>query len=275
MKAKQSGENLSFLGHLEALRWHLIRMVVAVVVCAVVAFSFSNIIFDSILLAPRHPEFITNRLLGELAAMLGLDGWKLNPNPLPLQNITMSGQFTTDISISMIAGFILAFPYVAWEVWSFVAPALYENERRVARGAVGAISVLFLLGIMFGYFIIVPFSVHFLGGYTVSAEVVNVVNLNSYFSTVSSITLASGLLFELPVVVYFLTKVGLLTPEFMIRYRRHAIVVLLVIAAVITPPEVFSQILVMIPLLALYELSVWLSRRVVKQKANKLIKNES
>ena len=151
------------------------------------------------------------------------------------------GQFTTDVSISVISGLIIAFPYIAWQIWSFISPALYENERRVARGAVTAISLLFLTGILFGYYVIVPFSVHFLSTYTVSAEVANVVNLNSYFSTIASVTLASGLVFELPVFVYFLTKIGILTPGFMTKYRRHAIVILLIFAAVITPPDVFRS----------------------------------
>lgn len=273
--ADKTEKSMTFLGHLEELRWHIIRVVLAMCVGATLAFVFSRYIFEYILLAPRHPEFISNRLFNQLGVVLGIEGWGLNPTPLPLQNITMAGQFTTDLNISMIAGFILVFPYIAWQVWSFIAPALYENERRIARGAVAAISLLFLIGILFGYYIIVPFSVHFLGTYSVSPEVVSVINLNSYFSTIASVTLASGLVFELPVFVYFLTKVGILTPDFLVKYRRHAVVILLILAAVITPPDVYSQILVMGPLVVLYESSILLSRRVVKNREKMKITHET
>jgi len=180
----------------------------------------------------------------------------------------MAGQFTTHIMVSLIAGLILGFPYVFYEFWRFMRPALYAKEKKYARGSVFYSSVLFLLGILFGYYIISPLSVNFLGSYSVSSQVMNRINLRSYISTVSTITLAGGLIFELPVLIYFLTKVGLVTPAFLKKYRKHAIVVILILAATITPPDVFSQILVFVPLLLLYELSIWISKRVkTKQDA--------
>lgn len=178
----------------------------------------------------------------------------------------MSGQFSADMMVSGIAGLILASPFVFWEFWRFVAPALHENERNHARGAVFAISSLFMLGILFGYYMIVPFSLNFLGSYSVSDQIKNQINLTSYFSTVASVTLASGIVFELPILAFFLSKIGIVTPKFLRKYRRHSIIVILIVAAIITPPDVFSQTLVSIPLVLLYEVSIWISAAVKKKK---------
>jgi sec-independent protein translocase protein TatC len=183
----------------------------------------------------------------------------------------MAGQFSTHIMVSLIAGLIVAFPYIFWEIWSFIKPALHSNEKGHARGAVFFSSMLFLIGVLFGYYVIVPLSVHFLGGYSVSNQVVNQINLSSYISTFSSVVLASGVIFELPVIIYFLSKVGLITPVFLKKYRKHAIVVILIIAAVITPPDVFSQILVSLPLIMLYEISIIISRKVCAKNSSLLV----
>lgn len=267
-KAKNSNPDgeMTFLQHLEELRWHIIRALVAVVVGAIVAFMFKNIIFDHIILAPNNPNFITNKLLCRLADRVNVPLLCINQNPVELISIKMSGQFTTHITISLVAGLILAFPYVFWEFWSFFRPALYERERKYARGAVTMASLLFLAGIIFGYFIISPLSINFLGTYRVSDLVTNQINITSYIGSVTSVALASGITFELPIVVFFLSRIGVLTPEFMRKYRRHAIVVVLVVAAVITPPDVFSLILVAIPLLLLYEVSIFIAARVIKQR---------
>jgi sec-independent protein translocase protein TatC len=179
----------------------------------------------------------------------------------------MSGQFTTHINISLIAGLILAFPYVFWEFWSFFRPALYEKERKYARGAVTAASSLFLMGILFGYYIISPLSINFLANYHVSDLVENQINITSYIGSVTSVALSAGVTFELPIVVFFLARIGVITPEFMRKYRKHAIVVVLILAAIITPPDVFSQTLVSIPLILLYEVSIFIATRVVKNRA--------
>jgi sec-independent protein translocase protein TatC len=181
-------------------------------------------------------------------------------------NIKMSGQLTTHIAVSMVAGLILAFPVIIGEFWKFFRPALHANEAKHARGAVLASTLLFFTGVLFGYFMLAPLSIHFLTSYKISADVVNQINVRSYIGTVSSICLATGLVFELPIIAFFLTKIGIITPNFMRKYRKHSIVVIFVVAAIITPPDIFSQALVAIPLLLLYEVSIMISARVVKKK---------
>ncbi len=264
-RKRKDPNEMSFLEHLEELRWHLIRSTLAVFIMAVVAFIYHNIIFDRIILAPKDPSFFTNRMLCRLGQLVHVPKLCINSKPLEIININMAGQFTTHIMVSLLAGLIVAIPYVFWEFWRFMRPALYEKEKRYARGAVFYSSLLFLLGVLFGYYIIAPLSVNFLGSYSVSQEVINRINLRSYISTVTTVTLAGGITFELPVIVYFLTRIGLITPDFLRRYRRHAIVVILLLAAIITPPDVFSQILVFIPLVILYEVSIWISSRVMKK----------
>ncbi len=255
-----------FLSHLEILRWHLVRASIAIVVCASVAFFYSRFIFDHILFAPRNPEFITNRLVCEVAKMTGISSICINSTPFQLINISMAGQFSTDIWVSIYAGLLVAFPFVFWEIWRFISPALYEKEQKYARGAVFFSSLLLFLGVLFGYFIILPFSVDFLGNYSVSNQVLNQINIESYISTVTSVILASGIAFELPIVIYFLSKIGLVNPPFLKKYRKHAVLVILIVAAIITPPDVFSQVMVTVPLLFLYEVSILISKRVVKNR---------
>jgi len=260
---------MSFLQHLEELRWHIIRALIAVVAGAILAFMFKNFIFDHVILAPNNPDFVTNRLLCRLADAVNAPVLCINQDPIELISIKMSGQFTTHINISLVAGLILAFPYVFWEFWSFFRPALYEKERKYARGAVTMASLLFVMGILFGYFVITPLSINFLGSYRVSDLVNNQINITSYIGSVTSVALSAGITFELPIVVYFLARIGVVTPEFMRKYRKHAIVIVLIVAAVITPPDVFSLILVSIPLLLLYEVSIFIASRVVRLRAEK------
>jgi sec-independent protein translocase protein TatC len=264
--AKKKSEEMSFLDHLEELRWRLIRSVLAIFAAAITAFFFKDVIFDHVILAPKNPDFWTAKMFCKLGEMVNTPGLCINQTPLDIVSMQMAGQFNMHMWVSLIAGLIIAFPYVFYEFWSFIAPALKSKERRYANGAVFFSSFLFLTGVVFGYFMIVPLTVNFLGSYSVSAEVANKINLSSYISTISSVVLASGAIFELPIVVFFLTKIGLLTPEFMKRYRRHSIVVIFIIAAIITPPDVFSQTLVAIPLIILYEVSIFISKRVVKQR---------
>ena len=259
-------QEMSFLEHLEELRWLIIRSLVAIAVGAVLAFLFKEIIFDTILFAPKNSSFITNRLLCALATKLHMPSICINQHNFQLISINMSGQFNMHMFVSGIAGLVLAFPYICWELWRFISPALREKERNYARGAIFYISFLFFVGILFGYFVISPFSVDFLGSYQVSEQVINQINLGSYIETVVMVTLASGLAFELPIIVYFLTSIGLLSPKFMRKYRRHSIVVILIIAAIITPPDVVSQTLVAIPLYLLYEASILISAAVYKRR---------
>lgn len=265
-KSRNDDGEMTFLQHLEELRWHIIRALMAVVAGAVLAFVFKNIIFDSIILAPNDPDFITNRLLCRLADLVNAPVLCINQNPVELISIKMAGQFTTHITISLVAGLIIAFPYVFWEFWSFFRPALYEKERQYARGAVSLASLLFLAGVAFGYFIITPLSINFLGSYRVSDVVTNQINITSYIGSVTSVALSAGITFELPIVVFFLARIGIITPEFMRKYRRHSIVIVLMLAAVITPPDVFSLILVTIPLILLYEVSIFIAARVIRKR---------
>jgi len=267
---KEVKTEMSFLDHLEALRWHIIRSVLAICIFATVAFIESDFIFDSIIFAPKNPDFWTNRMLAKAAEFFGQESLKINTHPLQLISIDMSGQFMVDVWTAIIAGLIMASPYVIYQFWSFVKPALYENERRYASGAVFIMSALFLLGILFGYYLIVPFSLDFLGSYSISKVVINQINILSYISTVTSIVIAGGIAFELPVVAFFLSKIGLLTPRFLRKYRRHSYVVLLIVAAIITPPDVLSQTLVCIPLIILYEASIFISGWVEKANKRKL-----
>jgi len=259
-------KEMSFLEHLEELRWHIIRSILAVFICAILAFIFKDIIFDKIILAPKSPDFITNRFMCEMGQKLEIRNLCINSVPLEIISVKMAGQFSMHILVSLIGGFIIAFPFVFFEFWRFVAPALHGKERKHARGAVFYSSLLFIIGVSFGYFLISPLTVHFLGSYSVSPEVENKINLISYVSTLTSVVLASGVIFELPVLVFFLTKIGLVTPTFLKKYRRHSIIVIFVLSAIITPPDVFSQILVAIPLLILYEVSIFISRSIVRKQ---------
>ena len=257
---------MSFLDHLEALRWHIIKSAIAICTFATLAYIYSDIVW-SIIIAPKKNEFWTSQMIIKLNNLIGVKSAGLNVKDLNLINFDMSGQFNVDVWTAIVAGLIIASPYVVYQFWSFVKPALYENERRHATGAVLIMSVLFLIGILFGYYLIAPFSIDWLGGYSISNEIVNQINIRSYISMVTSIVLSGGMAFELPVVIYFLSKIGLLTPRFLRKYRRHSYVILLIIAAIITPPDVLSQTIVSIPLIILYEISIFISARV--DKANK------
>lgn len=255
-------KKMSFLQHLDELRAHLFRSALVVTLLAVVAFFQKELIFDGILLAPKHLNFVTYRFFCDLAAQYpSMKGICFDKVSFTLTNIEMSGQFFQHFTVSFIAGIIVGFPYIAWEFWRFVRPALKYKERSTIRGFTFYLSLLFFLGIAFGYFLIAPISLMFLGSYTVSAEVTNTITLDSYLSTLTMITLSTGLIFELPVITYLLARIGLLTAEFMAKYRRHAIVVNLFIAAILTPNDVASMLMMSIPLLLLYEISIIIIRR--------------
>ena len=256
---------MSFLDHLEELRWHIVRSVLAIVLLGIVAFILKSFIVDTIIMSPKLPSFWTNRMFADLAAYTGIEDLQINTKELKLISISMSAQFMTHIWVSIIAGFIMASPYVIYQFWSFIKPALYEKERKHSSGAVFYMSFLLMLGALFGYYLIVPLSVHFLGSYNLSDEVTNQIAITSYISTVASITLASGVIFELPVFVYFLSKVGILNPDMMKKYRKHSYVGLLALSAIITPPDVFSQIMVCFPLMILFEIGIIISKRVVRK----------
>ncbi len=257
---------MSFLDHLEELRWHLIRSTVAVLAVAVFAFVFlKSFIFDKILFAPANTDFITYRVLCLLSKALSEKGICIDKLPFTLQSLGMAEQFSTHMWISFIAGLILAFPYILWEFWKFIRPGLHKKEQKYASLFILISSFLFFAGVLFGYYVIAPLSVNFLGNYTISDKIAKNFQVSSYFSIIKTSVLAAGLMFELPVVVYFLTKLGLVTKEFLRTYRRHAVVVVLILAAIVTPPDVLSQIIVTIPVIILYEISILIAGRIEKK----------
>ena len=262
----KDANDLTFLEHLEVLRGHLIRAAISVLVFTVGAFLIKDFIFNTVLFAPKNAEFITNRLFCELGNLINSARLCLNAEGLEIINIDLAGQFKIHLRIAFLGGIILASPYIFTEIYRFVLPALKDTEKKYSKGMVFYTTMLFLIGILFGYFIIIPLTINFLGGYSVSEQVANQINLKSYIGNVSTVTLSTGLAFELPIMIYFLSKVGIITPDFMKRYRKHALVVFLVLSGIITPPDVISQFLVCIPLYLLFEVSIGISKRIERQR---------
>jgi sec-independent protein translocase protein TatC len=272
---KKNTDEMSFLDHIEDLRWHLIRITLSILVCATVAFIFSGFIFEHIIFAPKRMDFPTYKWLCQASQFIGINDTTFCAAEFPfkVQSRTMAGQFSADIWTSIFAGFVLAFPYVIYQLWSFISPGLRSEERKYSRGFIFITSILFFVGVLFGYYIVTPLSINFLGNYSVSSEISNEFDISSYISIIRSSSLASGLVFQLPIIIYFLTKIGLVTPQIMIKYRKFALVIVLVLSAIITPPDLASQIIVAIPILILYQVSIYISKVVVKnlnkkQKAN-------
>lgn len=269
----QEEEEMSFLDHLEILRWHLIRSITAVLAASIGAFIFKGFVFDTLIFGPKQPDFVTYRVLCAMSEKMS----SLMPGLFPsgaicigqdlpeLVNLTMAGQFSAHILTSLVAGIIFAFPYLLWEVWRFISPGLRKEERKMARGFVFSASILFFSGVLFGYFVISPLSINFFLNYQVSTEVLNNPTLSTYISLITSVLIACGAVFELPILIFFLTKAGIVSPKMLKAFRKHALVAALILSAVITPPDVFSQILVSIPILVLYEISIWISRMVTKR----------
>ncbi len=259
-------KEMSFFDHIDALRGHLVRSVIAVLALSIVAFLSKHILFDVIIFGPIHLDFWTYQLLCDLSyALKGTDEYCIKEMGFELSNITMSGQFTQHIFVAFIAGLILAFPYILWELWRFIKPALSKKEVKYARGLVFFSSLLFFIGILFGYYFLSPLSINFLGSYKVSELVSNEINLDSYVSFIATLTFATGLIFEMPILVYFLAKIGIMGSRWMKKNRRYAIVVILVLAAVLTPsPDVASMIMMFIPLYGLYEISIFVAKGVEK-----------
>ncbi|MEK6154883.1 twin-arginine translocase subunit TatC [Flavobacteriaceae bacterium 3-367] len=272
-KDKEVNE-MSFLDHLEELRWHLIRSTLVVVILGSVAFLMRGFIFDTVIFGPKQMSFPTYRLFCDIATYLGFDSaFCADKLPFTIQNRTMAGQFSAHIWTSIWAGFIVGFPYVLYELWKFISPGLYEKERKNSRGFILIASLLFFMGALFGYYVVAPLSINFLGTYQVSKEVLNEIDISSFIATVRASVIACGILFELPILIFFLTKVGLVTPEILKKYRKIALVIVLILSAVITPPDVASQIIVAVPVLVLYQISIYISKVVLKREAKKTGKN--
>ncbi|GGH15682.1 MULTISPECIES: twin-arginine translocase subunit TatC [Pedobacter] len=260
---------MSFFDHLDVLRKHLIRAVIAIAVFTGIAFYFNEEILDKIIFGPKKPDFWTYRMMCKLVEhfpSLGKDMCitKINGEII---NTEMAGQFNLQLNVCVMCGIVVGFPYLLWEIWRFVKPALHDNERKSASGFVFFASLLFVIGIFFGYFVVCPLSVNFLTGYTVSSEIKNTFTVDSYLSSVATLTLGTGIIFELPVIIFILSKLGLMTPKLMRASRRYAAVIILIIAAIVTPtPDIMTMLIVATPLFLLYEASIFVSAYIERKK---------
>lgn len=260
-------EEMSFLEHLEELRWHLIRSVIAIVVFMVISFFFMGDIFRIIILAPSQVDFITYRVLCDIGNAIGIPSLCVEKMNFSLMSREVSGQFMMAMTFSAIIGLMVAFPYVFWEIWRFIKPGLKSAEKKAASGAVFYVTFLFFLGVLFGYYVVAPFAINFLVNFQIDPSIENQFDIGSYISVLATLTLACGITFQLPIAIFMLTKAGIVNAKFLRDYRRHALVVILIVAAIITPsPDMISQILVAIPLFLLYEISILVSLRVEKAR---------
>lgn len=259
---------MSFIDHLEELRWHIIRSVIAIIIGAIVVFIFIRDIVDKILFGPTDKDFISYKWFCNLSHWLGLgDTVCVTPVDAKFQSNTMTGQFISSFTIAFMGGLIVAFPYVFWEFWKFVKPALSEQEKKRTRGVVLWVSLLFFAGVFFGYFVLTPFMVNFYFNYTLSDKVVVFPNFSDYLENLVYTTVGIGVLFQLPLLVMVLAKVGILTARFLRKYRRHALVMILIAAAIITPTtDPFSLTIVTIPLYLLYEAGISIAARINKRQ---------
>jgi len=266
-KGKSLEGEMSFFDHLEVLRWHLIRAAISIVIFGGIAFYFFDTIWDTIIMGPKKPSFFTYQMMCKLGQLLHSDGMCITEIPGKIINTEMAGQFSLQINSALVIGITLGFPYLLWEIWSFVKPALLEKERKAAGGFVFYASVLFFLGILFGYFVVAPLSIHFLTNYQISPDIQNTFTIDSYVTSVATLTLVSGIVFQLPIVIFVLATIGIITAKFMREKRRYAIIIILIIAMLVTPtPDITTMIVISIPLFALYEVSISVAARVEKRK---------
>jgi sec-independent protein translocase protein TatC len=267
------GAEMSFIDHIEELRWHVVRSLIALIITSIVVFFNIEWVFDNVILGPAKSDFVSYKWLCDFGRLIHVDVLCLGDMKLKFQNNQLSGQFMMSFSVSFMVGFILAFPYIFWEVWKFIKPALKPSELKHARGIVFWCSILFFIGVLFAYFIIAPFTINFFANYQLSPSFENIITISNYYDTMNDLVLGMGIVFELPVVVFFLSRIGLLTPAFMREKRRFAIVIILILAAVITPPDWFSIWLVAIPLVILYEAGIIISAKALKDRKEKELSN--
>lgn len=261
------GKEMSFLDHLEELRWHIIRAVGSIFLFAIIAFIFIKDIFNAVILAPARPNFWTYRQMCRLSDATGYVDLCVKKLDFTLQALGVSDQFTMALTSSLIIGLCFAFPYAFWEIWRFIKPGLKITEKKAARGAVFYVSMLFLMGLFFGYFIVSPLAINFLANYQITPEIKNQFDITSYIGILTTLSMGCALVFQMPMVAYVLSKVGVLTPRFMRTYRKHAWIVILVVAGIITPsPDIYSQVLVALPLAGLYEVSILVSASIERAR---------
>lgn len=257
---------MTFIDHLEALRGHLFRSVIAIVVGAGVIAYFNDFFIKKVLMGPTHSTFPTYSLLCKAGHKIGLgDALCMKDIGVKMQSTSVSGQFSMFFTVILIGGLIIAFPYVFFEFWRFIRPALTKKELNKTRGVIFWVSFLFFMGVFFGYFVIAPYTVNFFANFQLDENIQNQWTINSYIDTLIPLILGTGLAFQLPLVMFFLSKIGLVTPSWLRSVRKYAIVIIVIVAGVITPPDVISQVIVSVPLLILYEVSIWLSAKVVKE----------
>lgn len=267
MPADQPQTEMSFLDHLESFRWHIVRALSAVVLFSIIAFASKEFIFGTLILGPSRPDFWFYQMACQMGETIANSkAFCIDELPFIIQSRKMTGQFSMHITSSIVVGIIAAFPYFFWEMWRFVSPALYDTEKKTSRGATFFVSILFMMGVLFGYYIVSPISINFLANYQVDPSVLNEFDITSYVSTVTMLVLSCGLMFQLPMVILFMSKAGLINPQILRQYRKIAIVVILVISALLTPPDPISQLLISFPLLLLYEISIYISVVIYRKK---------
>lgn len=269
-KKKKKNAEMSFVEHLDDLRGRLIKGFLAIFLFALIAFFFKDFIFNEVILKPKTTDFISNRLMCQAAEFLDAPAICINQKSFTIINIDLAGQFKAHLIVSIIFGFIVAFPFLVHQLWRFLIPALKHREFVYAKKMVFWVSILFSFGVLFGYFIIVPLAINFLATYSVSMQINNTINFASYFSSLTTTSLGTGLVFEIPVAAFVLAKIGIINPKIMKKYRKHAIVVSFFLATVVTPPDAFSMVLIAFPIMLLYEISIGIVKRVAKKRVVEL-----
>ncbi len=266
-KGKNIEAEMSFFDHLEILRWHIIRAVIVIICLAVFFFTYIDYIFEHIIMGPKNLDFWTYQMMCKVGEALNLEGFCVEKIPFELINTDLGGQFMLQINSCLLLSLAAGFPYLLFEIWLFIKPALTDIERRSAQGFVLYATILFIIGALFGYYIVVPLSVNFLANVSVSDLINNQITIDNYLSTIATLTLGCGIIFLLPILVFILSKLGIMTPEFMRASRRYAIVIILTIAAIITPTaDIITLLTVSAPMFILYELSIMVSSNVKKKK---------
>jgi sec-independent protein translocase protein TatC len=270
-RKKDGSAEMSFIDHLEELRWHIIRAVIAVLVAAVIVFIYSDFVVDTILFGPTKSDFISARWLCSLGQSIGINALCFKQVETKFLETTMTGQFIASFTLAFIGGFVVAFPYIFWEFWRFVKPALSAKELRRTRGIIFWVSLLFFTGVAFGYFILTPFMVNFYFNYKLSEQIQIMPTFSDYLENLIYTTVGIGVLFQMPLLVMLLAKIGFVTARFLRKYRRHAFVIILIAAAIITPStDPFSLTIVTIPLYLLFEASIMIASRINKRQEKEM-----